>query len=148
MNPPVVTEAHFTEMIGANTPTVGHVTNVLREFMRVYSLNQRIYLANQGNLAPGAITGIVRLSTNAGNGAYAVWQNVEAQVTADFDAQKAARAVNSGTLITAANLNALITDCQNIWINRCRDPYVKGYYYSYCHSNFGSHGSHGSRGRR
>lgn len=154
--PGSVIASNLSEMIGADTPTVGHVTNVLKSFMNVYSKNQRIYIYNTSRYisslnygyAPYDITGVARLTTNSGINAEGIYQVVEPQVAADFDSAKSVRAINTGTLITASTLNSLIADCKQIWINRCQTPSVKLYHYSYCHSNHSNHSSHGSRGRR
>jgi hypothetical protein len=134
-------EGDFSAAIGAQPLTVGHVVNVIRNFMTLYANNHRIQLVNNGNIGVASYTGVARLND--------VISATKTAVQGDILNAAANRTVESGELVIASNLLNFIEDCRNIWTNRCNSAVVETFKYNYCHSSCHSnHGSHGSRGRR
>lgn len=148
--PASIAPVDFSAEIGAQPLTMGHVVNVMRNFMVLYANNHRVELMNTGNLATngtrtsfGTIpyNGVVRLSD--------VVPAVKTNVLNDMNAAAVNRDVESGEVIVATGIINFIEDCRNIWTVRCFNPTVEQFRYSYCHASCHSnHGSHGSRGRR
>ncbi len=148
--PASVTTADFSAQIGASQATVGHVMQILKEFMNVYANNHIINLRNTGNLTTAGARTSFNLITHTGSARLnGVPSSVITSINTDLTNSAVTRNIAPGSLITATNLNNLIEDCKTIWQNRCNTSAVEEFRYSYCHSSCHSnHGSHGSRGRR
>lgn len=138
---PTIQLADLTGTIGAGNNVAGKIVQTVKNFMTLYANTHMITLANTGNLAPAAYTGIVKL-----DGAPA---GLITNIQTDVVNAASANAITDGTVITATNLNNFIEACRSIWTNRAATTSMETFYYYYCHSScHTNYTCYSSRGRR
>lgn len=137
----VVDKESFSADVGVKGK-VGHMAEVIKQFLKEYSKVHRAQFVNHGNVGFSAYSGVIA-SSNESNSATSNMENDVDNAIQEFQ-------FKSGMELKPDTLLQLIERCRTIWKNRCvNSGNLETFKYNYCHNSCHSNRTcYNSRGRR
>ena len=150
-NDPVPTEAitpvDFSAAIGIKGTTVGHVTSVMKSFLKQYSKIHATSFLNIGNLVPNGWPGLTLTGVTKGT---TIPEVSSANMDSDIELWMEMNNLKSGSTINPTQFIDFIEQCRTIWYNRCiNNGVLETFRFNYCHNSCHTNVTcYNSRGRR
>lgn len=146
---------NISDVVSNSTVSTTGIARNLVNLMRTYALSYRVRFTNSQTSVTnkGITTDVYSLRFDTAppipNTNPVQYTNLLDTVESDVLAALANRGISTkDALIDASNFENFITDCRNIWSNRCNNTFLREFVYTFCHTNHVNHVNHGSRGRR